>query len=157
MPIGAFGGRRDVMSALAPAGVVYQAGTLSGNPVAVNVGLKTLEIVSKPGFYEALSEKSKRLCAGLSRVAEANGVPLRCDHRGGMFGLLFANTPARTFSQVKTADKKRFARFHRAMLERGVYLAPSAFEAGFVSSAHTDDDIDTTVDAADRVFKTGQA
>ncbi len=153
MPIGAFGGRRDVMSALAPAGVVYQAGTLSGNPVAVSVGLKTLEIVSEPGFYEALSEKTERLCTGLSRVAETHDVALRCDYRGGMFGLLFADTPARTFAQIKAADKKRFARFHRAMLEQGVYLAPSAFEAGFVSSAHTHDDIDAALNAADRAFR----
>ena len=157
MPIGAFGGRRDVMSALAPAGTVYQAGTLSGNPVAVSVGLKTLEVVSKPGFYEALSEKSTRLCTGLSRVAETNGVSLRCDYRGGMFGLLFTDTPARSFSRVKAADRKRFVRFHRAMLERGVYLAPSAFEAGFVSSAHTHDDIDATIVAADQAFRTDRA
>ncbi len=155
MPVGAFGGRREVMSELAPEGPVYQAGTLSGNPVAMNVGLKTLEAVAAPGFYDALAEKTGDLCAGLSRAAEDCGIPFCCDHRGGMFGLLFTHAPVRTFEQVKAADGDRFARFHRAMLERGVYLAPSAFEAGFVSAAHTAEDIETTVKAAAEVMGEG--
>ena len=148
MPIGAFGGARDVMQALAPAGPVYQAGTLSGNPIAMHVGLKTLEAVAAPGFYEALSDNTAALCDGLAAVAEARNVPLRCDHRGGMFGLLFTRGPVRSFEQVKAADAGRFSRFHRAMLEHGVYLAPSPFEAGFVSAAHTAEDIAETVEAA---------
>ena len=150
MPIGAFGGRTDVMEQLAPEGPVYQAGTLSGNPVAMHIGLKTLALISAPGFFDALSEKTGRLCAGLSSAAAERDVPFYCDHRGGMFGLFFAPGPIQTFARVRAADTERFARFHRAMLERGVYLAPSPFEAGFVSAAHTDADIEETVEAAKR-------
>ena len=148
MPIGAFGGRHKIMSALAPVGKVYQAGTLSGNPIAMNVGLKTLEIVSKPGFYESLSEKTAKLCAGLSRVAKQCGIPFYCDYRGGMFGLFFTSKQVENFEQAKSADGERFSNFHRAMLERGVYLAPSPFEAGFVSAAHTLEDINETITIA---------
>ncbi len=148
MPIGAFGGRREVMSALAPEGPVYQAGTLSGNPVAMSVGLKTLETVEAPGFHDTLSEQTAALCAGLSRAADKHGLPFYCDHLGGMFGLFFTRGPVRTFGQVKAADGERFSRFHRAMLKRGVYLAPSPFEAGFVSAAHTTEDIAETTAAA---------
>ena len=149
MPVGAFGGRRELMRALAPTGPVYQAGTLSGNPVAMSVGLKTLELVDTPGFYETLSHRTAELCRGLSDAAEKHGVPFYCDHRGGMFGLFFTRGPVNTLAQVKKADTERFARFHRAMLERGVYLAPSPFEAGFVSAAHTGEDVAGTVRAAD--------
>ncbi len=154
MPIGAFGGAREVMSALAPAGPVYQAGTLSGNPVAMHVGLKTLEAVEAPGFYDSLSEKTAALCAGLSRAAEENDVAFYSDHRGGMFGLFFAKGPVQTFKQVKAADGERFSRFHRAMLERGVYLAPSPFEAGFTSAAHVTEDVAATTDAATEAMGT---
>ena len=152
MPVGAFGGRREVMETLAPMGPVYQAGTLSGNPVAMSVGLKTLEIVEQPGFYDALAEKTAILCVGLTRAAEAHDIPFYCDHRGGMFGLFFTRGPVQTFEQVKAVDNERFVRFHRAMLERGVYLAPSPFEAGFVSAAHTTEDIDMTVKATGEVM-----
>ncbi len=154
MPVGAFGGAREIMSALAPAGPVYQAGTLSGNPVAMHVGLKTLEAVETPGFYASLSEKAAALCDGLSHAAGKNGVAFYGDYRGGMFGLFFARGPIRTFEQVKAADGERFSRFHRAMLERGVYFAPSPFEAGFVSAAHTTEDVAATVDAAAEAMAT---
>ena len=149
MPIGAFGGRREVMQALAPTGPVYQGGTLSGNPVAVSVGLKTLDALEAPGFHETLSGKTARLCEGLTRAAGKAGTAFYCDYRGGMFGLFFADGPVETFRQVKGTDAERFSRFHRAMLERGIYLAPSPFEAGFVSAAHTDGDIAETVVAAE--------
>ena len=150
MPVGAFGGKREVMQALAPTGPVYQAGTLSGNPVAMHVGLKTLEIVEQPGFYETLADKTAALCKGLTDAAAKHDVPFYCDHRGGMFGLFFTPGPVQTFEQVKAADTERFARFHHAMLKRGVYLAPSGFEAGFVSAAHTAEDITETVGVADQ-------
>ena len=154
MPVGAFGGRADVMDKLAPLGPVYQAGTLSGNPVAVAAGLATLKAISEPDFYARLATSTQRLVSGLSAAAKEAGVTFSADSVGGMFGLYFAANPPTSFAEVMQCDKETFNRFFHAMLDRGVYLAPSAFEAGFVSAAHTDADIDATIAAAREVFKT---
>ena len=153
MPVGAFGGRRDLMAHMAPLGGVYQAGTLSGNPVAVAAGLKTLEIVSQAGFYEALSVSTKRLCDGLVAAAASEGETFSATGLGGMFGMFFAASPPTSYADVMQSDRDRFNRFFHGMLERGVYLAPSAFEAGFVSMAHTDADIDETITRARDTFR----
>jgi len=152
MPVGAFGGRRDIMQKLAPVGPVYQAGTLSGNPVAVTAGLVTLRRVLEPGFFEALGKTTASLVEGLRREARAAGVPFSGDSMGGMFGVFFRAEAPKSFKQVMEADAKAFNRFFHAMLERGVYLAPSAYEAGFVSAVHTDADIAATVAAAKEAF-----
>ena len=153
MPVGAFGGRADVMDALAPNGPVYQAGTLSGNPVSVAAGLATLNAVSQPGFYDALGAKTLALCEGLNMAAKDAGKTFCADCQGGMFGLYFADNPPETFAEVMASDRETFNRFFHAMLDRGFYLAPSAFEAGFVSAAHSDEDIAATVAAAREVFQ----
>jgi glutamate-1-semialdehyde 2,1-aminomutase len=152
MPVGAFGGRRDVMAKLAPLGPVYQAGTLSGNPVAVSAGLETLKRVLQPGFFERLAAVTQSLVEGLVREARAEGVPFSGAHAGGMFGLFFRATPPASFAEVMQSDREAFNRFFHAMLERGVYLAPSAYEAGFVSSAHTPADLEATFAAARAAF-----
>ena len=152
MPVGAFGGRRDIMAHLAPLGAVYQAGTLSGNPVAVVAGLKTLELVSAPGFFASLSKSTTDLTTKLTAAAGKVGVEFSAASLGGMFGLFFRPTAPTNYAEVLACDKERFNRFFHAMLKRGVYLAPSAFEAGFVSAAHTTVDIDTTVSAATLAF-----
>src|SRR5690554_480799 len=153
MPVSAFGGRKDIMQHLAPAGPVYQAGTLSGNPVAMAAGLATLEKVSQPNFHEKLTAKTRHLAEGLADAARAQGVALTTNQVGGMFGFFFTDaTHITQFSQSMACDIERFKRFYRAMLERGVYLAPSAFEAGFMSQAHTQDDIDKTLAAAREAF-----
>ena len=155
MPAAAFGGRADIMASLAPDGPVYQAGTLSGNPVAMAAGLATLEAIDSEEFYVSLSDKTDRLIKGLASAAQNAGVAMATDHRGGMFGLVFTNEKKVTsYEQVAAADTERFRRFFHGMLENGVYLAPSAFEAGFVSAAHSDADIDDTIAAAARVFAT---
>jgi glutamate-1-semialdehyde 2,1-aminomutase len=148
MPVGAFGGRRDIMQKLAPVGPVYQAGTLSGNPVAVSAGLATLRRVLQPGFFERLGKVTTSLVDGLQREAKAAGVPFSAESLGGMFGIFFRAQSPRSFSEVMEADREAFNRFFHAMLERGVYLAPSAYEAGFVSAAHSDADIAATLAAA---------
>ncbi|VVD84213.1 glutamate-1-semialdehyde aminotransferase [Pandoraea iniqua] len=154
MPAAAFGGRRDIMAHLAPLGGVYQAGTLSGNPLAVAAGLATLKLIQAPGFYEDLSKRTSKLVAGLVDAAQEAGVPFSGDSVGGMFGLYFrANVPA-SFAEVTTSDVPRFNKFFHAMLDRGVYLAPSAFEAGFVSATHDDAVLEATLDAARAAFKT---
>lgn len=152
MPLGAFGGRRDIMNKVAPLGPVYQAGTLSGNPLSVAAGLATLGKVQVAGFYEALTARTKSLVDGLAMAARRHGMKFSAQSVGGMFGLYFAAEPPSTYAEVMTADKEAFNRFFHAMLEKGVYLAPSAFEAGFVSAAHTDADIAATVAAAEAVF-----
>ena len=153
MPVGAFGGKAEIMEKISPLGPVYQAGTLSGNPVAMAAGLKTLELISKPGFYDALTEKTTRLVDGLKQVASAAGVPLATNQVGGMFGLFFTDAAEVTDYAGSTAcDQERFKAFFHAMLDRAVYMAPSAFEAGFVSSAHSDLDIQATLDAAAESF-----
>jgi glutamate-1-semialdehyde 2,1-aminomutase len=153
MPVAAFGGKRDVMKYLAPLGAVYQAGTLSGNPVAVACGLATLKLIQQPGFYEQLGEQTAKLVKGLTGAANAAGVPFCGDAVGGMFGLYFAESVPSSYAQVMTGDKARFNTFFHAMLDRGVYLAPSAFEAGFVSAAHDDAVIAATVAAAQAAFR----
>jgi glutamate-1-semialdehyde 2,1-aminomutase len=154
MPVGAFGGKKKIMQQLAPLGPVYQAGTLSGNPVAMAAGLKTLELVAKPGFYESLSKKTTTLLAGIQQQADLAGVALTTNQVGGMFGVFFSSEKkVSRFIQVMQSDQDRFKRFFHAMLDEGIYLAPSAFEAGFVSAAHSQEDIEKTIAAAGRVFK----
>jgi glutamate-1-semialdehyde 2,1-aminomutase len=152
MPLAAFGGTRDVMGQLAPLGPVYQAGTLSGNPVATACGLATLREIAKPGFFDALSLRTRSLVEGLTHEAHAAGVPLVGDSEGGMFGFFFASSLPQDYGTVMGTDKERFNRFFHAMLERGVYLAPALYEAGFVSAAHTPADIDATLSAARGAF-----
>ena len=152
MPVGAFGGRRDIMQKLAPVGPVYQAGTLSGNPVAVTAGLATLRRVLEPGFFDRLGRTTAHLVEGLTEEAKRAGVPFCGASLGGMFGLFFRATPPRSFAEVMDSDRDAFNRFFHAMLERGVYLAPSAYEAGFVSSAHTPADLQATFAAARDAF-----
>ena len=155
LPVGAFGGRRDIMEQLAPLGPVYQAGTLSGNPISLAAGLATLKLACAEGFHRQLDRATKRLTAGLQLQANRAGIAFSTNQAGGMFGCFFsAETPVTRFEQAMACDINRFQAFYHGMLDAGVYLAPSAFEAGFVSSAHTDAIIDTTVDAAGRVFKT---
>ena len=153
MPAAAFGGRADIMADIAPDGPVYQAGTLSGNPLAMAAGLATLELLDKPGFYEALSERTGQLANGLAACASDAGVPLSVEFVGGMFGFVFADDgPVRRFEQVAGADIERFKAFFHGMLKEGIYLAPSAYEAGFVSAAHGDDEIEKTLAAARKVL-----
>ena len=152
MPVAAFGGRREVMNKIAPLGPVYQAGTLSGNPVAVACGLATLKEIQKPGFYESLSEKTTKLVTGLTAAAKQAGVSFCARSQGGMMGLFFLENLPNGFNDVMKADPAVFAKFFHTMLEEGVYLAPSIFEAGFVSAAHTDEDIEATIAAARKAF-----
>jgi glutamate-1-semialdehyde 2,1-aminomutase len=152
LPAAAFGGRRDIMQCLAPLGSVYQAGTLSGNPVAVAAGMATLKLVQVPGFYENLAKLATQLTSGLTSAAKKHGIPFCAQSVGGMFGLYFSATIPTSYAEVMSCDKEAFNRFFHAMLEAGVYLAPSAFEAGFVSSAHTEADIDATIAAAEAIF-----
>jgi glutamate-1-semialdehyde 2,1-aminomutase len=152
MPLAAFGGRREIMQCIAPLGPVYQAGTLSGNPVAVAAGLATLKLVQAPGFFERLSEATRSLARGLQQAAHEAGVSLCAESVGGMFGVYFAPRPPRSYTQVMACDRDAFNRFFHAMLQEGVYFAPSAFEAGFVSAAHGAGDIEATLAAARRVL-----
>ncbi|HET7330047.1 glutamate-1-semialdehyde 2,1-aminomutase [Dyella sp.] len=148
MPVGAYGGRRALMEQIAPAGPIYQAGTLSGNPVAMAAGLAMLELIQAPGFYETLAARTRLLIDGLQAVADGEGVPFSTNRVGGMFGLFFTHEKVSSYAQATAADTAMFNRFFQGMLEHGVFLAPSAFEAGFLSSAHSDDDIAATLDAA---------
>ena len=152
MPLAAFGGRRDIMEKIAPLGPVYQAGTLSGNPLSVAAGLATLRLLSAPGFFADLERKTKALCDGLSNAAARHGIPFSAQSVGGMFGLYFRPTCPGNFAEVMQSDKAAFNRFFHAMLKAGHYFAPSAFEAGFVSAAHSEADIMATIGAADEVF-----
>ena len=153
MPVGAFGGARAIMQRIAPLGPVYQAGTLSGNPVAMSAGLTTLELISQPGFFETLGANTAKLVQGLTEKAAAAGVPLTSNQVGGMFGLFFTdNAKVTSFEQATACNQDQFRVFFHAMLQRGVYLAPSAFEAGFVSMAHSDKDIEDTIEAAGEAF-----
>ena len=155
MPAAAFGGRADIMNSIAPDGPVYQAGTLSGNPLAMAAGLATLDAIDVDGFYESLSKKTKRLVDGLTSAAVEADIPLASEYEGGMFGLVFTTADSvRSFEQVAAANVERFKKFFHGMLEQGVYLAPSAFEAGFVSAAHGDEQIVATISAAQKVFAT---
>ena len=153
LPAAAFGGRADVMALLAPDGPVYQAGTLSGNPLATAAGLATLEVLEQPGFYEALSQKASALVDGLRALAKESGLPIAADACGGMFGFVFTEDgPVRRLSQVAAGDIARFRAFFHGMLQQGIYLAPSAFEAGFISAAHGEDEIALTLESARKVF-----
>ena len=153
MPVGAFGGKRKIMEHIAPLGPVYQAGTLSGNPVAMAAGLATLNLISQPGFLAPVSARTTRLVEGLCERADAAGVPLTSNHVGTMWGIFFSTEEKIiNYSQVMKCDTERFAKFFHGMLLEGVYLAPASYEAGFMSAAHTDEDIQNTLDAAERVF-----
>jgi glutamate-1-semialdehyde 2,1-aminomutase len=153
MPVGAFGGRLEVMQKIAPLGPVYQAGTLSGNPVAMAAGLKTLELISAPGFFEQLAAKVERLVDGLLAEAAKADIPMTANRVGGMFGLFFSSEKIETYVQATACDTTRFKLFFKAMLDRGVYLAPSAFEAGFMSMAHDEQVIADTLKVAREAFK----
>lgn len=154
MPVGAFGGKREIMEKIAPLGPVYQAGTLSGNPVAMTAGMKTLELISQPGFFDALSVKVETLVNGILGEAKSAGIPMTENHVGGMFGLFFTESAqVNDFAGATACNQERFKTFFHAMLQEGVYLAPSAYEAGFVSAMHSDDDIAHTIEAAGKVLK----
>ena len=152
LPVGAYGGRADIMAHIAPSGPVYQAGTLSGNPLAMAAGIETLKAIREPGFYEALSAKTTRLVDGLKGAAAKAGVPCTADTAGSMFGLYFTAGPVANFEDAKTSNLDLFSAYYNRMLEEGIYLAPSQFEAAFVSAAHTDEDIDGTIAAATKVL-----
>lgn len=152
MPVGAFGGRRDIMKSIAPLGPVYQAGTLSGNPVTLAAGLTTLNLVRAPGFFERLAATARELCEGLCQVAQAAGVNFSAQSVGGMFGLYFRAAPPKSYAEVMQCDRDAFNGFFHAMLAEGVYLAPSAYEAGFVSSSHGPEELRKTMSAAKKAF-----
>jgi glutamate-1-semialdehyde 2,1-aminomutase len=152
LPVGAYGGRRDIMSMVAPSGPMYQAGTLSGNPLAMTAGIKTLELLQKPGTYEYLDQITKKLADGLWQIAQETGHEACVGQISGMFGLFFTAGPVHNYEDAKKSDLSKFSRFHRGMLEHGIYLAPSQFEAGFSSVAHTEADIDQTLAAAREVM-----
>ncbi|MEM6753157.1 MAG: glutamate-1-semialdehyde 2,1-aminomutase [Cyanobacteria bacterium P01_C01_bin.38] len=152
LPVGAYGGRRDIMSMVAPAGPMYQAGTLSGNPLAMTAGIKTLELLQKPGTYDYLEQITKKLADGLIQVARETGHEACGGNISGMFGMFFTNGPVHNYEDAKASDTAKFGRYHRGMLEHGIYLAPSQFEAGFTSIAHTEQDIERTLQAAREVM-----
>ncbi|MGD1907920.1 MAG: glutamate-1-semialdehyde 2,1-aminomutase [Leptolyngbyaceae cyanobacterium] len=152
LPVGAYGGRSDILSMIAPAGPVYQAGTLSGNPLAMTAGIKTLEILQQPGVYDQLETMTHKLSSGLLRAAKDAGHTVCGGNLSAMFGMFFTAGPVHNYDDAKASDLEKFSRFHRGMLEEGIYLAPSQFEAGFTSLAHTDADIDKTLAAAKAVF-----
>jgi glutamate-1-semialdehyde 2,1-aminomutase len=154
LPVGAYGGKREIMQQIAPEGPVYQAGTLSGNPVAMAAGIATLEQLNTPGFYEALDAKVERLSKGLKQAAQNSGIPVMIDREGSMMGMYFTDTPVYNFEDAKTSDLDRFAAYYQGMLAEGIYLAPSQFEALFVSAAHSEEEIDRTIEAAGKVFDT---
>ncbi|MEO1093894.1 MAG: glutamate-1-semialdehyde 2,1-aminomutase [Cyanobacteria bacterium J06638_28] len=154
LPVGAYGGRKDIMAMIAPAGPVYQAGTLSGNPLAMIAGIKTLEILRRPGAYEQLESTTKKLINGLLAAARDAGHDVCGGNISAMFGMFFTAGPVNSYDDAKQADTEKFSRFHRGMLEEGIYLAPSQYEAGFTSLAHTDEDIEQTIAAARRVLAT---
>ena len=153
LPIGAYGGRRAIMQLVAPAGPVYQAGTLAGNPLAMAAGLVTLRELARPGVFPGIVANTRTLVEGLSTAAHEAGIPLQTACVGTMFGLFFANAPVTNYAQARQSDSQRFARFFHAMLEEGVYFAPSPFEAGFTSSAHSATVIADTIQAAERAFR----
>ena len=155
MPVGAFGGKKEIMEHIAPLGPVYQAGTLSGNPIAMAAGLKTMQLISQPGFYDELSSKVEHLVNGIMTAAKDASIPMTENHIGGMFGLFFTDIPnVVNFAQTSACNIERFKKFYNGMLGEGIYLAPSAYEAGFVSAAHTDEDLENTIEAAARVLAT---
>ena len=153
LPVGAYGGRADIMGNIAPQGSVYQAGTLSGNPLAMTAGIETLKRLKEPGFYETLFARTERLVTGLNNVVQKLGVKAKASSVGSMMGLFFTDRDVHDFNDAKTSDLPLFSAYYRAMLEHGIYLAPSQFEAGFVSAAHSDEDIKETIDAAENVLR----
>ena len=153
MPLAAFGGKAAVMEQLAPMGPVYQAGTLSGNPVATACGIATLKAISEPGFFESLGLKTQELTNGLMQSAKRNGIPLSADCQGGMFGFFLLPQLPKNYTEVMKSNSEQFNRFFHGMLSQGIYFAPALYEAGFVSAAHTSADIQETVEIADKVFK----
>ncbi len=152
LPVGAYGGRAEIMAMVAPAGPMYQAGTLSGNPLAMTAGIKTLELLKQEGTYERLEASTQRLILGIIEAAQGAGIPITGNSISAMFGFYLCEGPVRNFEEAKSTDTEIFGKLHRAMLERGVYLAPSAFEAGFTSLAHSEDDIDVTLQAFKESF-----
>ena len=153
MPVGAFGGKTEIMDYIAPVGPVYQAGTLSGNPIAMAAGLKSLELLSVPGVHEKLEAISKAICEGFEAAAKKAGIALTTNYAGGMYGFFFTDAEkVTTYQQATECDLERFKKFFHLMLEEGVYLAPSAFEAGFVCAAHTEQEVQATIEAAERAF-----
>lgn len=153
LPVGAYGGRRDIMGMIAPEGGVYQAGTLSGNPLAMAAGISTLKLIKVSGFYENLEKKTEKLVNGLESAAKNAGKPVTAGHVGSMFGMFFTEGPVNSFADAKKSDTALFSRFYKEMRDNGIYLAPSQFEAGFVSSAHTDADIEMTISVAEKILK----
>jgi len=156
MPVGAFGGKREIMEYIAPLGPVYQAGTLSGNPIAMTAGLKTMELISAPGFYDELAKKVEFLTDGILKAAKDAGISMTCNRVGGMFGLFFSDQQVTSFEQATQCNVDQFKTFFHGMLDEGIYLAPSAYEAGFVSAAHNIDDLQKTIDAAAKVLSAMQ-
>jgi glutamate-1-semialdehyde 2,1-aminomutase len=152
LPVGAYGGKKEIMSQIAPQGSIYQAGTLSGNPIAMVAGIATLEQLKKEGVYEALEEKSARLAAGLADAARKSGIAARVDHVGSMLGMFFTDRDVANFEDAKTCDLERFSAFYQGMRQQGIYLAPSQFEVLFLSAAHSDEHIDATISAAQQVL-----
>lgn len=152
LPVGAYGGRKDIMEMVAPAGPMYQAGTLSGNPLAMTAGIETMKQLKEPGVYEELERKAKKLVDGIVDAAKKHGHDICGDYAGGMFGWYFTEGPVTNFQEATKCDAEKFGKWHRMMLERGVYLAPSVYEAGFMSAAHTDEDIEKTIAIADEVL-----
>jgi glutamate-1-semialdehyde 2,1-aminomutase len=153
LPVGAYGGKKEIMERIAPCGPVYQAGTLSGNPLAMTAGIATLTELAKPGVYESLENKSKRLAKGIAKAAKEAGVPVSQNRVGSMLCAFFTAEQVIDFKSACSSDTEKFGRFFSAMLEEGVYLAPSQFEAAFMSTAHTDEEIDFTIEAARKAFK----
>jgi glutamate-1-semialdehyde 2,1-aminomutase len=153
LPVGAYGGKREIMELVAPVGPMYQAGTLSGNPLAMSAGIAALDLLKMPGTWDRLEKASAELTSGIGAAAHAAGVPIQQSRVGTMFTTFFSEVPPKDWNTVKMADKERYGQFFRAMLENGVYLAPSAFEAGFMSTVHTDADIEATIAAAEKAFR----
>mmetsp|Transcript_15325 Transcript_15325/g.19434 ORF Transcript_15325/g.19434 Transcript_15325/m.19434 type:complete len:187 (+) Transcript_15325:2-562(+) len=152
LPVGAYGGKKEIMEMVAPAGPMYQAGTLSGNPLAMTAGIETMKRLKEDGVHEELERKAKMLVDGIVAAAKKHGHAISGDQAGGMFGWYFVDGPVKNFAQATKADPEKFGKWHRMMLERGVYLAPSMYEAGFMSMAHTEEDIEKTIAIADEVL-----